>query len=301
MHTFKGLLAIASTIILWSLAIVLIKYLSHYFDVATQNWIRYSSASLFLLLLSLNRRKELMRMAFDKSTLLPALLIFTYQTLTVHGLYITKSTIASLLMRTSVVFTVLLSYILFKEERHIIKSKEFILGSLIAFVGVVGIYYRPGEVIGQDESLGMFLVLVGSLVWSGYIVSVRRFLKGRDPLLFTTVVISLSSLLFIPHVIVSGDLLQVLKTTLEVNVILVISGILGVGLGNWMNYIAMKELGAVIPSVLQLLVPLLTGILSFVILGETLLPNEVLFGVILLIGCSIVIWHTTEVTVKAQS
>lgn len=301
MCKLRGLLAIVSTTILWSLAIVLIKYLSIYFDVATQNWIRYSSASLFLLLLSLSRLRELKETFIDKATLLPAFLVFSFQTLAVHGLYMTKSTIASLLMRTSVVFTVILSYILFKEERHIIKSKQFTLGSLIAFIGVVGIYYKPGEFVEWSESLGTLLVILGSLMWSGYVVSVRKLLKGRDPLLFTTAVISVSSLMFIPHVMINGRPLQILNRTLEVNVILIVSGILGVGLGNWMNYIAMKELGAVIPSVLRLLVPLFTGVLSFLILGETLLLSEIIFGGILLLGCSIVIHHTTRVTIEGQS
>jgi len=301
MRILKGLLAIASTVILWSLAVVLIKYLSRHFDVATQNWIRYSSASLFLLALSLNHLRELREIVTDKSTLLPVSLVFLFQTLAVHGLYITKSTIASLLMRTSAIFTVLLSYILLKEERRIVRSKPFILGTSIAFVGVAGIYYKPGEVVEWNESFGMILVITGSLAWSGYVVSVKRLLKGRDPLLFTTAVISLSSLMFIPHVMINGNPLRVLDESLEINAILVISGILGVGLGNWMNYIAMKELGAVIPSILRLSIPLFTGVLSFFILGETLLLNEILFGTILLFGCSIVVFYTSRMTIETQS
>lgn len=298
MRALKGLLAIASTVILWSLAVVLIKYLSYYFDVATQNWIRYSSASLFLLFLSLNHLNELKEIITNKSTLIPVFLVFLFQTLTVHGLYITKSTIASLLMRTSAIFTVLLSYALLKEERHIVRSKQFILGTLVAFIGVIGIYYKPGESVEWDESFGMILVIAGSLAWSGYVVSVKKLLKGRDPLLFTTAVISLSSLTFIPHVLMNGNPSQILDESLEVNVILVISGILGVGLGNWMNYIAMKELGAVIPSILCLSIPLFTGILSFLVLGETLLLNEILFGTILLLGCSIVVFYTSKMIIE---
>ena len=294
MGIIKGIFAIISTIMLWSLAVVLIKYLSYFFDVATQNFIRYSTASFFLLVLSLNKLKNLRELFSDKHILIPASFLFLFQTFTVHGLYITKSTIASLLMRTSAIFTILLSYSFFKEERKIIKSKMFILGSIIAFLGVFGIYYEPFSLRNEKEIIGMLLVILGSFMWSCYIISIKKLIKGKDPLIFTIPILASTSIMFIPHVILFGNILDIVKSSFTVNLILVISGILGVGLGNWMNYIAIKELGAVIPAILRLLIPLFTGIFSYIILNEVLTLNEIVFGTFLLFGCGIVMYYTTK-------
>lgn len=295
MRVLKGLLCVAATVVLWSLAVTLIKFLSYHFDVATQNWVRYSSASIFLAALLAGRLSELRALLAERSTLLLALLVFSFQTLTVHGLYLTKTTIASLLMRMNVIFTVALSYALFRDEREVMRSWRFALGVALALAGVAGIHCRPEAPVGEAEALGMALVLLGSLMWSLYVVSIKRFLRGRDPLTLTAAVMAVASLMFVPHVVVAGDPARVLAEPLEINAVLVISGILGVGLGNWLNYVAIRELGAVVPSVLRLLIPLLTGAFSYLLLGETLLPSEAAFGSLIVAGCALIIYHTSRV------
>ncbi len=284
----KGFIAISVTIVAWSIGIVLIKLLSNYFSVNVQNFFRYSSATLILVVISrLN-----LRISFSKQcileVLIAAVLVFLFQVLAVTGLYMTTSTIASILLKLNVVFTSILAYIFFEEERKIISSKTFIFGVILASIGVIGFSIKDiHSSIVLD--IGAVLTAFSSLVWSLYTIVVKRLVVRNDPLVMTTIVYSIASILFLPLAFTEDLVGQIIGAPFEIIIILTISGILSVGIGNWMNFIAIKDVGVSLPAVLQLLVPILVGVFSYLILCEEISLRTVVFGFMVILGCLLTI------------
>ncbi|MCD6510830.1 MAG: DMT family transporter [Thermoprotei archaeon] len=292
----KGYLGILGTLILWSWAVIFIKILASYFDPITQNFYRYSSAALALTIISasLSNTRKHVRLKITWTLIVPAVMVFLYQIFTVYGIYMTEATIAALLMRTNVIFTNAMSFLLFEEERRLIGTRKFMLGLLIAFIGIIGVTLRDSHDIGAlTIDLGALMVLLGTIFWASYTVSVKISLREADPLILTTIVFSLASLFFLPVTLLLGDIGLVMKVSPDVNLMLIGSGILCVGIGNFLNYIAIMELGVAVTASLQLMTPLLTGVFSYMVMGERLTEMDLLFGGLLLLGCGMIIRQTT--------
>ena len=117
----KYLISSLGAVILWSMGIIFIKYLSKYFTVSMQNFLRYLSAALFLLIISLllgkfniNFIKRNFRYIF-----LAASTVFLYQTISINGVYLISTTIATILMKLNVFFTSIMAYIVSVSYTHL--------------------------------------------------------------------------------------------------------------------------------------------------------------------------------------
>ena len=284
----RGLIAILVTVILWSLGMVLIKLLSNYFSVNVQNFFRYSSASITLLAISrLNIRKILAKEhILEIST--AALLIFLFQVLAVTGLYMTTPITFSILLKLNIVFTSILAYILFEEEKKLISSITYLIGTTLASLGAVGFSMQETH-SSISLDIGAVLVIISSLIWSLYTIVVKRLVVKGDPLTMTTIVYSIASMLFLPVAFLENFIYQITSVPIEIVVILAISGIISVGIGNWMNFIAIKDIGVSLPTILQLLTPILVGVFSFIILGETISMRTMILGFMVILGCLMII------------
>jgi len=73
---------------------------------------------------------------------------------------------------------------------------------------------------------------------------------------------------------------------------MIVSGVLFVGIGNLLNYLAINELGVAIPSALQLASPLLTAISSVIVFHEEMPLGKVISGVLIMSGCSLIIYSS---------
>ncbi|RLE62129.1 MAG: hypothetical protein DRN53_04545 [Thermoprotei archaeon] len=56
-----------------------------------------------------------------------------------------------------------------------------------------------------------------------------------------------------------------------------------------MNFIAIKDIGVSLPTILQLLTPILVGVFSFIILGETISMRTMILGFMVILGCLMII------------
>ena len=70
---------------------------------------------------------------------------------------------------------------------------------------------------------------------------------------------------------------------------MLLSGLVGVGLGHSLLYRALPVLGVTLSSSLGLLAPFLTGVLSFAAFGETFPPIKLVGGGLLMLGALLVV------------
>jgi len=276
---------IASFIWIWPA--ILIKMLSFYFDDYTQNFYRYLAGSSILIIINLfYHKKEFLRSLKRIPTfILPTILLFIHQIAFVAGIRMLAPTIAVLIGKSSVLFTILFSFIFFSDERRIIKSKSFIFGSSLAIIGVCGVIIGKGNLYLDSFNLGTVLILMASLCWTLYTIMMKPIVKEIDPFVSAGIVFSLSLPLFFVSTLLFGDIKALYVAPKSIIFILFLSGIFCVGIGNALNYKSIKLIGTTITSNLILVTPLFTAIFSYLILKEVLTPYQILSGIILLIGC----------------
>lgn len=293
-----AVLAELLTIFLWSLGNIFIAYLNLFFDNYTQNFFRYLSAAITLLVFSLafNKNKYFNSLKNLKSLAIPILTVFIFQIFNVYGIVFTTPTIATLITRLSVIFVDIFSFFLFSEERITIKNKKFIVGTLLAFFGVSGVVLEGSSLFYSNELffVGVIFLIITSILWAVYIVSVKVALRNSDPLSTTTNVFLTSGVMYLPFSIFTGGIYRIFYVSLTVNLLLIVSGILSIGFGNFLNYYAIQELGASLSTNLQLLIPVVTGILSVIILNEPMPFYKILFSSLTLVGCWLVIGASNE-------
>jgi drug/metabolite transporter (DMT)-like permease len=95
-------------------------------------------------------------------------------------------------------------------------------------------------------------------------------------------------LYFITYVGVSGGFV-IPRAPAGMWILMVTSGLIGMGVGQTAYYYAIGTLGIALAGSLGLLIPLLTGVLSFIVFGEVLSLWQMLGGVVLVSGSFLLI------------
>ncbi|MCX8183936.1 MAG: DMT family transporter [Crenarchaeota archaeon] len=292
-----AVLAELLAVFFWALGNIFVAYLSMFFDNYTQNFFRFVSAGVVLLFFSLILKNGdyLNSLRRLKSFSIPVVTVFAFQIFIVYGIAFTTPTVATLITRLSIIFVDILSFFLFPEEKTALSKKGFTIGTIVSFIGVSGVVLTES---GFSEAEGMFLagvifLLLASILWAVYTVSIKIALRNSDPLSATANIFLFSGIMYLPFSILSGGICEVLKAEPIVNLLLIVSGILAIGLANFLNYYAIQRMGASLPTNLQILLPVFTGMMSVIVFREEMQPLKIFFSVLTLIGCWFIV-RTSE-------
>jgi drug/metabolite transporter (DMT)-like permease len=288
---FTATFACLGTLSFWAVGPIFIKYLAGYVDSWTQNLLRYSVACLFWLpfLLFAIKRKRFETKIWRKA-LLPAVPNIVMQCLWAGGFYYIGPAFMVLLTKTSILWVAVFSFILFADERALVRSKRFWLGLLLSAIGVVGVMYYKEDFTATKTIIGIIIALACAFMWAIYTVSVKIAFKdiashhGFSVIsIYTVAGLFVLALLF-------GKVQECVTMGAWRWACVVISGVTAISLGHVLYYVAIKRIGATIPALVILSQPLLVLAISNVIFGESLNTTQLFFGVALLIGSALAIW-----------
>jgi len=286
----KGIIFLILAAISWSFPSIMIRILKADFDIFTQNFFRYIGASVFLFAFGLvfTKKKKLNLVSNLKLLFIPSIIMAIHQIFYTAGVFMTSAVISSLLGRLNAIVIPALSCIFYEDERLIVKDKSFILGALLALIGVSGVIIGKDAGTTGEFGIGTVFVMLGTLFWSIYAVCIKRLVKSLDPLSIIFYVSLMSSIFFLPLTLRFGNIRSINSVSLWTKTLLFGSGVIGVGIGNLFYYYAVKYVGTSISSIFFLLLPFSVGILGFVILGETLTLIQILSGLFSILGCWLV-------------
>jgi len=286
----KGVIFLLLATFAWSWPNVMIRMLRFDFDICTQNFYRYVGATVFLFAIGFlfMRKKMLHAGANLKILLIPSLIMTLHQVFYTAGVFMTSAVISSLIGRLNAIIIPALSCIFYADERQIVKNKGFIIGALIALIGVAGVILGKDVYAEKGFNIGVLFVMLGTTIWSIYAVWVKKIVRSFDPLAIISYVSLLSSILFLPLALKFGDIHSISNVSFNTNLLLFGSGILGIGAGNFFYNHAVKHVGTSISSIFFLIMPFSIGILGFIILGETLTTIQIIAGVLSILGCWLV-------------
>ena len=285
-RVWLGRLALLAAVLIWSTPPIFQYWLAKPFDAWAQNFYRYVAGFLtmvpFLGWMAWRAPLRLTRSEWLGCAVaaVPNVIHQVAQTMAVvlilPGVY-------ALLGRISVILTAVLVVIFFADERWIARSVKFQLGTLLALAGVAGLVWSPAT--GSSlPAKGVWLALFAASGWAVYGVLVKKFTARSGPTLGFGVISFFTALLLLPLLLLFGDASAILRADAWTNFVLFGSGMLSVGVGHWLYYIGIRELGAAPAQTALLLCPLGTMLLSAELFGETFGPTQMVAGSILLLG-----------------
>jgi len=285
-------LACIGYLLFWTTGPIFVKLLSRYTDPWIQNFLRYIFAALFWLPFLLS--------SFSKGTidrriwilaLLPAIANAASQTCwTIAFYHNIDPTFMSLIDKSSIFWIAFFSMIVFAEERVLLKSKRFWSAAVLSVIGVTGVLVLKKGVTSPTTLIGVFLALLSAIIWGVHVIVVKINYKNIDSRNGFAVIAIYNVIIFAVLAVLFGDINSIGTLGWQPWLYIIVSAIVGIALCNVLYYVAIKRIGATIPSMTVLAAPFIIIIFSKPIFHESLNIFQWLCGLILLGGCALAIW-----------
>jgi drug/metabolite transporter (DMT)-like permease len=291
----KALLMNLGAVLCWSIAPVLIHYVKDWYPVLFQNFFRYliSLIVLWALCLTSLKGRMLSRNIYMAKRLLPYLAViaivnYIFQTSFTWGLYLVLPGVGTLVEQTGIIFNVLMAALFFADERRTLRNPVFVGGMVFAALGAILIIVGA-EQFGQFEfNFGIILITICAASWAIMGAMIRKFVYRLTPIFATATIFSMVTPLFlITHFVVDG--FHPISAPPVIWLLIVISGFVGIGMGHTLYYSAIPVLGLATSAGLNLLIPFLAGLFSYIVFGETFTALQFAGGGALIVGCYLVI------------
>lgn len=268
-----------------------IKLMRSTFPVSFMNFFRYLSALLILwpyiiLSGSFARSAPLLKSSrhFSLRILAVSLTLFFFQSAYTLAVFLIEPGLVALLQRANIIFSLLLAVALFPEERSLIRRPGFLLGTLLAVAGILLIVPVRGAAADNRTLPGVLVMMVSASSWALTGALIKKWFSAV-PTLFTMVLVETAACpLFLLTHLVSGGPLFLAGTPFTWSV-LIVSGLIAFGVGYMLYYRTVPILGLAVSSIMGLSIPLVTGIVSFLLFGEQPTLRQAGGGVLLLAGC----------------
>ena len=275
------------------------------------NFYRYASAAVVVMALALLRRRRDFG-AVLKRLWVPLVLggmLATFQMIWVFGVWLVPASYGALIIRTTMIFSLLLSYIFFVEERRLIRSRGFLISAAIGLASVVCIMLLDEDFSASDAGAhrkalitGTIIFLVSSFLWSVYAVTIRKIARKTKPLpTFAVTVVVATIILAVPALWEGrmGVMWNREVSGLNVQMAVFFSGALCIGITNSLYYQSIRRIGVPRTALIGLAAPFLTGIFAYFVLGERLNAWQWIFGTALMFSLAIMILSSSRGRVRA--
>jgi len=292
----KALLMNLGAVLCWSFVPLAVRFLSSYYPALFQILFRYLAALIVLwsfTVFTVGPKKlesELPQLlSLWPKILVIALANYGFQLTFTLSLYLLYPGLATLVNQSLVLFSVLLAALMFPDERSMLRSALFVIGVVVAIAGVIMTIAGSRSFGTFEFNLGIFVVLASALFWALLGALIRKWLGSVSTSFALSSVFTIVTTLFLVTYLVAYGGFPVPEAPPVIWAFLVVSGLIGLGIGHSLYYRAIAVLGIALSSSLALLIPLLVGVASFFLFRERLTWVQLVGGSGLLIGCYLVI------------
>ena len=169
------------------------------------------------------------------------------------------------------------------------KYTKYLFTSIV--LSIPGLYIMTDPTAGIN--IGDLLVLVGSVMWAAQVIIVSKY-SHNDPLEFTFYEITPSLLMFIPWFLSNEPLPKP-----EILLILLYLGIICSNAAFTLQVHGQRWVSPATAATVFLLEPPFASIFAFLILGETMNPQQLIGGALILVGLFMAIRN--EIYVKTPT
>jgi drug/metabolite transporter (DMT)-like permease len=194
-------------------------------------------------------------------------------------------------LRLQIVFVTVGAALLFPAERRIVRTPMFLAGLAIVFLGTMGtIAFKPGG-LGGGTSIGIIMSVGSGLLYACYSLAVRHYMQGMNPLVAFAAISQYTAIgLLIPMFIYGRDHgMHALDLSASLFALLVLSSLIGIGLGHTFYYISIARLGVAVSAGVIQLQPFLVAAASFFMFNERLTIAQWSSGAAAVLGAGIIL------------
>lgn len=319
-------------VVCWGFTPVILRRLTPFIDAWTANGVRYPiSAVLYWPLLLLAIRSGRLNFALFRRCVVPAIFALGGQVFWALAFYELQASEVGFLVRLSMLWAVVGSMFLFRDERQLVRRPGFHLGVLLIVGGFIAmtvgnqVTNEPSDMpvvaaeldaetslpatdaspaaldvapVADDGNypLGVLYILLCGAFFGCYMVSVRSCIPDVDPLLSFGVVANLVSVGTIIGMLLQGDVRVLAQQTTFSWLLLAASSFLGIALGHIMMFVAVQRLGAAITSSCQTLMPFVTAAAASVLLSESLSGQQWVSGSVMVVGAIVLLSLKHEIS-----
>lgn len=280
-------------VVFWATSPLFIKYFSGHYNVWTQNAFRYISASGWLFAWAAIRGTPLFRLngAQWRKLCLIALINIGLQSSFASTYYFIYPSVASLIHRVSVPLTVIISFIVFHDERPVVRSPLYLGGSLLALAGVaVVIVGRDPDLLQhlnvnqRDFWIGVGLAAVYAAFLAFYAITIKHTMRSVAPIISFTHVSWMSALGLSVMMLASGGTPDLWRQPATPLLLMVLSALLFIVIAHASLYAALRELKASVTISLMQLTPVFTCAFSALVYRDYLSGWQIAGGVVVIVG-----------------
>ncbi|MCE5256654.1 MAG: DMT family transporter [Spirochaetaceae bacterium] len=193
-----------------------------------------------------------------------------------NGIMRLSATESSIIVGTIPLLTLMIEMILSHRKPKPIVT----IGIVLSFLGVILMVVKSAA--AKSSPLGYLYMIGAAVSWSAYSFLTKP-LSARYPQLSITFwQIFFGMLGCIPFALTEGQSFAALSPKVIFNLLYL--GIFGSALGYWFYVIMLDRMGATQSSVFINLIPVVSVIASFIVLGERLAPLQLFGGVVAIAG-----------------
>ncbi|MDO4698548.1 MAG: DMT family transporter [Pasteurellaceae bacterium] len=275
------------------LNIVLLRYFSTQLDVLNNNGVRFLSGAVMLLIwVWFRHRQSLWQLLKQPKLLGIALLVGVLMCANMYfylkGVAVTNSVTGAIFGVIAMPFGVLVAALFFDDERQKIRSLRFWIGCGLTLVGCLG-FIASGKALNLSDSFWLgSLFLLCSLVIRNVQNLIVKFTNNKLNVFtlscFTSFSTAFISLFFSVQTDKIGELQQLSPLFLAS---LLLFGIYAIGVGMILAFHIIQKQGIITYQILELLLPISTALVAYVLLGETISLEQTLFACLVMIGASV--------------
>lgn len=291
---------IVLTLIGWTSIPNFLRWFKNDIDPWTANGWRYGfSALMWLPVLLLAWRRNTLPPGLFKKALIPSFFnIFAQICFGIAPYYVSPG-LMTFSMRIQIIFVTLGAVIMFPAERRVIRTPGYIIGAIMVVGGTLAvILFKEGGIAqsgtlpnGDNPLLGIGLSVSAGLLYAGYALAVRKFMHGLPAFTAFSAVSQYTGAALVLAMLLFGDRMGMTLLDLsgfKIGMVL-LSAIIGIGLGHTLYYASISRLGLAVSSGVVQLQPITVSLVAWWLLGEQLTPLQWITGVIAIIGAGIIL------------
>ncbi|OHD73624.1 MAG: hypothetical protein A2177_12865 [Spirochaetes bacterium RBG_13_68_11] len=283
-------------VVCWAATPTFVKAISRSFPVNFQNFWRYlvSLAVLWPAYLVTADRShiradlaEIRRLAWKIVVI--ALVQYAFQFTYTYSLTLIYPGLMTLVGQTTAIFGVLLAVAFFPDERLVVRDRMFLTGAVFALSGALLVVLGGGSWGGAAFNVGVLSAFASALAWALLGTLIRRWVPHVPPLASISSVFTILVPLFLASYVVTHRGFPIPPAPPIDWVLMVVSGLIGVGIGQSLFYRAVPVIGVATSTSIGLLIPLLATVISWLAFGERLSAIQIVGGFLLIAGSWFVI------------
>jgi drug/metabolite transporter (DMT)-like permease len=297
------------TLLGWSSIPLFLKYFSKDIDAWTANGWRYSfSAILWLPVLLVGWKRGTLPQNLWRAALVPSIFNAMGQLLFGLAPYFIDPGLMTFGLRLQIVFVGVGAALLFPAERALLKHPAFLGGLIVVFAATLfTIASKPGpegsaanalftiDLTDRRTLIGVLCAIGSGFFYAAYALSVRKWMVRMPAFTAFAAVSQYSALiLLVPMLIFAKDHAGVRDfgmSALDLSgskfLLLILSSVIGIGLGHTMYFFSLARLGLAVSSGVVQLQPIVVSLASIVLFKEVFTTNQWIGGTI---AVSAAIW-----------